>query len=598
MMSPEDAPAKDTAPESSPATENKETVATAPPDPATPPESEPTQPAESGHDAPGPADAASQTAPVTPADPSPDSESVSETTPAASEAAAPEEPKRRVRLNPTIGTAPANAVASVEPSPSEPTSTTDSPAPAATPEAEPAQPEASAAPEVPAATAMAPQPTLETSSSPAAAHGSVEIPHAKQALDSDTEAEIEAAMSSGELDAALAGAMPAAAQDTDTEAPTSEDELDKGDKLTGKIQSIHGDDVFLDVGFRSPGVVPIRQFTAGRKPLVGQLMEVLVERYNADDGLILLNLPRGVRRSSGDWETVAVGQTVDAMVTGTNKGGLEVSVGSLRGFMPASQVDVGFVSDLNVYVGQKLPAQVTEVNPKKRKLVVSRRIILQAERKEREAELWQTLAVGQTSPGKVKTLKDYGAFVDIGGVDGFLHIGEISWTRIGHPSEVLAEGQEIDVKILKLDPDSKKISLGMKQLVVNPWMAASVNYPVDSSVTGKVTRIADFGAFVQLEPGVEGLVHISEIDHTRVRRVADVLRDGQEVTAKVLEVDPDRKRISLSIKALIAKPEREKREQRPVEAYERTHKGPLKGGTSGDTPSPGGGLFGNPNDFE
>ena len=340
----------------------------------------------------------------------------------------------------------------------------------------------------------------------------------------------------------------------------------------------------------------MRQFTAGRKPLVGQLIEVAVERYNADDGLILLNLPRGVRRSAGNWETIAVGQTVDCMVTGTNKGGLEVTLGGLRGFMPASQVDLGFVSDLNVYVGQKIQAQVTEVNPKKRKLVVSRRVILQAERKELEAVVWTKLSVGQTCSGKVKTIKDYGAFVDIGGIDGFLHIGEISWSRIRHPSDAVSEGQQVDVQILKLDPEAKKISLGMKQLIADPWLAATSNYPAETTVTGKVTRVADFGAFVLLEPGIEGLVHISELDHKRVGRVADVLRDGQEVTAKVLEVDPDRKRISLSLKALMAKPEREKREEKPVEAYERTHKGPLKGGTS-DALDSGGGLFGNPGDF-
>jgi small subunit ribosomal protein S1 len=287
------------------------------------------------------------------------------------------------------------------------------------------------------------------------------------------------------------------------------------------------------------------------------------------------------------------------MVVKTNKGGLEVTVGSLRGFLPASQVDLGFVSNLETYVGQKLGVQVTEVNPKKRKLIVSRRAVLELERKDLEAELWTKLAVGQTRSGKVKTIKDYGAFVDIGGVDGFLHIGEISHSRIRHPSDVLKEGQDVEVQILKLEPEKKKISLGMRQLIQDPWKTVTSNYPADSTVTGKVTRVADFGAFVELELGVEGLVHVSEIAHQRVNRVADVLKEGQEVQAKVLEVDPDRKRIGLSLKALLPRPVDKSRpavEDRPVEPYHRQRSGPLKGGTS-DAVSKPGGLFGNPNDF-
>jgi small subunit ribosomal protein S1 len=328
------------------------------------------------------------------------------------------------------------------------------------------------------------------------------------------------------------------------------------------------------------------------------MIEVVVEKVDTEEGLIQLNLPRGVRRSAGNWESVAEGQTVDCMVVKTNKGGLEVGIGSLRGFMPASQVDLGFVPDLEQYVGQKLTVQITEVNPKKRRLIVSRRTILELERKDLEAELWTKLAVGQTHTGQVKTIKDYGAFVDIGGVDGFLHIGEISHSRIRHPSDVLKDGQEVEVQVLKLEPEKKKISLGMRQLIQDPWTTVTSNYPAESTVTGKVTRVADFGAFVELEPGMEGLVHVSEIAHQRVNRVADVLKEGQEVEAKVLEVDPDRKRIALSIKALIAKPVDKSRpaEDKPVEPYQRQHKGPLKGGTS-DTLSKPGGLFGNPNDF-
>src|SRR5579872_534292 len=196
-----------------------------------------------------------------------------------------------------------------------------------------------------------------------------------------------------------------------------------------------------------------------------------------------------------------------------------------------------------------------EINRKKRNLVVSRRAYLQIERQEAEQKFWETLAVDQVYTGRVKTIKDYGAFIDLGSTDGFLHIGEISWQRIKHPSEVLKEGQTVDVKVLSLDREKKKISLGLKQLVQNPWSTASEKYAPNSTVSGKITRIADFGAFVELEPGLEGLVHVSEIDHKHVRHPSQVLKVHQVVTAQVLEVDVERKRVSLSLKALIARPE-------------------------------------------
>jgi len=287
------------------------------------------------------------------------------------------------------------------------------------------------------------------------------------------------------------------------------------------------------------------------------------------------------------------------MVTGINKGGLEVTVSNLRGFLPASQVDLRFVGDMQQFVGQKLTVQVVEANPKKRNLVVSRRNYLIAERQEAEENLWKTLATGQVFQGTVKTIKDYGAFVDIGGVDGFLHVGEMSWNRIRHPSDLLAEGQAVEVQVISLDPDKKRIGLGMKQLVANPWQLAADKYAPGKTVSGRVTRTADFGAFVELEPGVEGLVHISELDHQRVRRVSDVLQEGQTIDVQVLEVIPDRKRISLSVKALKEKPAEAKPADEDLapsaaEEYARRHRGPLKGGTGGASR---GGLFGDPGRF-
>ncbi|MCA9038757.1 MAG: S1 RNA-binding domain-containing protein, partial [Planctomycetaceae bacterium] len=247
--------------------------------------------------------------------------------------------------------------------------------------------------------------------------------------------------------------------------------------------------------------------------------------------------------------------------------------------------------------GQKLTSVVLEVNPKKRNLVVSHRQYLQTQREEEQGKVWETLAVGQQYPGKVKTIKNYGAFIDLGSIDGFLHVGEISWMRINHPGDVLKEGQEVEVQIISLDPEKKRIGLGMKQLVQNPWKTAETRYEKGKTVSGKVTRVTDFGAFVELEQGVEGLIHISELDHKRVNRVSDVLKEGQQVDVQVLEVDQKKHRIGLSLKALIAKPEalaKEEPEEEPTPAYVRKRKEPLQGGT-GNTG--GGGLFGNPKDF-
>jgi small subunit ribosomal protein S1 len=497
-----------------------------------------------------------------------------------------ESARPRVRLNPSVDPSKFRAVANIEPgSPGAPPTTAsgaeEAPRPAATREtAEPVAAEVEEKPQ--------PAPAASPRSAP------VDIPPA-EALEADLEAQLAAAMSGEEQREVTAPAVQEAAESAPPARPP-EEELTPGTRLTGKVQSVGADNSFLDLGYRSPGIVSNRQFEQGKPPQVGQVIEVVVDRVDQAEGLIYMNLPKGRRRVGGNWEALTVGQIVDCMANKTNKGGLEITVSGLRGFLPASQVELGFVSDMNKYVGQKLTVQVTEVNPQKRNLVVSRRAYLQQERKQAEEQLWKTLEVGQTYSGTVKTIKDYGAFVDIGGVDGFLHVGEITWTRIRHPSDVLKEGQQIEVQVINLDPGKKKISLGMRQLTRDPWAAVVDSYPPGSTVTGKVTRTTDFGAFVELEPGLEGLIHISELDYRRVRSVTEVLKVGQEATAKVLEVDPSRKRVSLSLKALKEKPEEKKAEDEPsAESYERKRKGPLKGGTTG-APA-GGGLFGDPNRF-
>jgi small subunit ribosomal protein S1 len=489
----------------------------------------------------------------------------------------------RPRLNPTVSESMAKAVPSMGSAESTPAVEINAPTVAATQDT---------ATESATETAADAEPETEA---PAAAP--VELPPSRDVdLGADLEAEIAAAVSADETVAAAAIDAQQAADDSEE----AEEEYAPGSRLKGKVQTLHGDNVFFDIAGRAPGVVSARQFLTAKPPAVGDEFDLVVERVDEAEGLVILSLPQGRRSIGGNWDAVAKGQVVDCMVTKTNKGGLEVTVSTLRGFMPASQIDLNYVGDLEVYIGQKLTAVITEANPKKRNLIVSRRAFLEIARKEAEKELWKSLAEGQTFDGKVKTLKSYGAFIDIGGVDGFLHIGEISWTRLNHPSDVLSEGQEVQVQVVKLEREKKRISLGMKQLKADPWTLASTNYSVGSAVTGRVTRTMDFGAFVELEEGIEGLVHISELDYTRVHKVTDVLNVDQRIEVKVLDVDSSRRRIGLSLKQLKEKPQLPGRtagddvaEDLPPIVTKR--KGPLKGGTG--PKKSGGGLFGNPTEY-
>lgn len=425
----------------------------------------------------------------------------------------------------------------------------------------------------------------------------VEIPDMDEELDASLEAEISSALGS-EVSSAPSKAAPAGEADAtatgETSTPASSEDVGPGSQVSGTVQHIHGDDVFLNAGLRSDIVVSLKQFPEGKPPAVGDSLSVVIESGD-DEGLFRARLPQAKSKSGGDWDALAVGQVVDCVVSATNKGGLQVTVSNLKGFLPASQVDLGYVADLEQYVGQKLTVQITEVKPKKRNLVVSRKVLLQAEREAQQAGFWESLEVGQDLTGTVKTIKNYGAFVNLGPIDGFLHIGEISWSRINHPNEVLNEGQEIQVRVLKIDKEKNRISLGMKQLIQNPWMGLSERYPTERVVSGKVTRVADFGAFVELEPGVEGLVHISQLAWRRVGSVNEVLSVGDEKDFQVLEVDQKRKRVSLSLKALEKRPESAQRSEADHEPRPPRKENPdLRGGMGS---SGGGGLFGNPSDF-
>jgi predicted RNA-binding protein with RPS1 domain len=342
-------------------------------------------------------------------------------------------------------------------------------------------------------------------------------------------------------------------------------ELESREKA--RVMRVHRDDVFVDLVGMNQGVIPLKNFV--EPPAAGAVLDVIVARFNADEGLYELTLLGGAV-DVGDWSDLAEGITVEARITGHNKGGLECEVNHIRGFIPASQISMYRVEDLEQFVGQKFPCIVTEANPDRRNLVLSRRAVLEREQAEAKERLKAELAEGQEREGIVRNIRDFGAFVDLGGIDGMLHVSQLSWDRVKHPSDVLQLGQKIKVKIQKIDPASGKISLSYRDTFENPWTTAPMRYPVTSRVKGTVSKIMDFGAFVRLESGIEGLIHISELSHQRVFKVADVVQEGQEIEAKVLSIDPEAQRMSLSIKALQTRSESQKDDDQDAEAGEET----------------------------
>jgi small subunit ribosomal protein S1 len=360
----------------------------------------------------------------------------------------------------------------------------------------------------------------------------------------------------------------------------------------GRVMSVRGKDVFVDVGGRIQGVIAAQQF-GDAPPKVGDVVEVHIEGYDPD-GLLILN--RQGSAVTADWSTVSVGMIVEARVLEQNKGGLAVDVNGIRGFMPISQIEMFRVEDLTPYIGQKLKCLVTEVDREDRNLLVSRRDLFEKERAENAEKLWAEIGEGQVREGIVRSVKPFGAFVDLGGADGLLPVGEMSWQRIKDPSEVVKPGQRVRVVVLRVDRDTRKMTVGLRQLTSSPWDEANSNYPPGSVVKGKVTRLMDFGAFVELEPGVEGLVHISELTPQRVNRVGDVVKVNQEVNVKVLNVDVSNRRMSLSIKQALKAPEPVAEEAAEDEASAsppklRKFTTPLRGGVGSkliDLPKPGG----------
>ena len=370
-------------------------------------------------------------------------------------------------------------------------------------------------------------------------------PSVRDKLSPELEAELEAALGGQSIDDIL---------EKENKRPLGVPLLPET-KVKAKVLKYHRDAVFLDLGGSDQGLLSLKQL--GEKlPEEGATIEVIVDRFDEGEGYYLVHKPGGAV-ASADWSQLTEGLVVETRITGHNKGGLECMVGNVRGFIPVSHVSLYRVEQLDEFVNQKFNCLITECNPDKRNLVLSRRSVLEREKEEARQQRFATLKVGDVVEGTVRNLLDFGAFIDMDGVDALLHIGQLSWARIKHPSELLTVGQRVKVKVLKIDPDTHKIAVTMRELNENPWSKVPEKYAVGALLKGKVSRIMQFGAFVELEPGVEGMVHISELSFNRVFRVTDVLKEGQEIDVQVLGVDMEKQRISLSYKATLAKVEPE-----------------------------------------
>ena len=339
-----------------------------------------------------------------------------------------------------------------------------------------------------------------------------------------------------------------------------EDGRFEGRVVTGTILAVENDDVLIDVGLKSEGRVSLKEFgtadeTAGIK--AGDNVDVFVERFEDRDGVVRLSREKARREEA--WTELEKSfkktERVNGVIFGRVKGGFIVDLSGAVAFLPGSQVDIRPVRDIGPLMNTPQPFQILKMDPQRNNIVVSRRAVLEETRSEARSELISNLTEGQVLEGVVKNITDYGAFVDLGGVDGLLHVTDIAWRRINHPSEALQIGQTVNVQVIRFNPETQRISLGMKQLEADPWEGVEKKYPVAARFTGRVTNITDYGAFVELEPGVEGLVHVSEMSWTKKNvHPGKIVSTSQEVEVAVLDTDPEKRRISLGLKQCLANP--------------------------------------------
>jgi small subunit ribosomal protein S1 len=336
--------------------------------------------------------------------------------------------------------------------------------------------------------------------------------------------------------------------------------LEEGQILRGMVVDITPDHVTVDVGYKSEGQIPMQEFLKRDKKVdvkIGDRIDVLLERKESEEGLLTLSKEKADRIKV--WKEISrscrEGEIIEGEVVGKVKGGLSVDIGRIQAFLPGSQIDLKPIRNLDALVGQRLKFKVIKFNRKRNNIVLSRRVLLDEERKQCREETLKVLKEGDLIEGTVKNLTDYGAFIDLGGMDGLLHITDISWGRIGHPSEKLSIGDRIKVKVLHFDREKEKVSLGLKQAIPDPWETVPRRYPVGSRRKGKVVNVTDYGVFVELEDGVEGLVHISELTwNKKMKHPSKVVHLGDTVEVMVLDCDPAKRRISLGMKQIEPNP--------------------------------------------
>ena len=340
----------------------------------------------------------------------------------------------------------------------------------------------------------------------------------------------------------------------------AEDNPIEGSVVEGRVTAIENDLVIIDVGLKTEGRVPLREFSmAGQEPTVGvgDRVEVFLERIENAMGEAMLSRDKARREES--WikleQSFAAEERVEGVIFGRVKGGFTVDLDGATAFLPGSQVDIRPVRDVTPLMNTKQPFQILKMDRRRGNIVVSRRAIMEETRAEARSEIVQNLVEGQAVEGVVKNITDYGAFVDLGGVDGLLHVTDIAWRRVNHPSEVLTVGETVRVQVIKINSETQRISLGMKQLESDPWDDIEARFPLETRVTGRVTNITDYGAFVELGSGIEGLVHVSEMSWVKKNvHPGKIVSTSQEVEVMVLEVDSEKRRISLGLKQCMANP--------------------------------------------
>jgi small subunit ribosomal protein S1 len=355
-----------------------------------------------------------------------------------------------------------------------------------------------------------------------------------------------------EISEALAGIdLMALAEETEPAAGSRIKMQDGRRTRTGRIVLVRGGDVLVEFGPKRQGVCPLSQFKS--EPPIGTDAEFLVERMDSE-GMFVLSVPGSVQKA--DWGNLEVGQTVEGRVTGVNKGGLEVEVAHHSGFMPAGQVDIRHIPDISIMLGEKISCRVTQLDKKKGRLILSRRAVQEEERAASAEKLLATLEPGQRRTAVITSIQTFGAFADLGGIDGLIHVSELTHERIRDPGQVVKVGEQLDVVVTKIDTsgDQPKIGLSRKAVLSDPRSEIINTLEAGATVAGTVKKITDFGAFLEVAEGVEGLLHISEISHRRIDRVDREIRAGEVVQVKILSIDPDKGRISLSKKALEERP--------------------------------------------